>query len=225
MAGLAGFKAGYEGSRLALKNNEMYIANLKQGLQGVPRTVLATLAAAALEMAVKETVHDSSRFAANWDLGGSGQGPALRRDPSPKEYGETTDSAGTIGHRGSKGAARARVLAAKANYYGYTSGANGVPRVNPEGRLASWIGIVQHRTTQTAPPRTIPRVELFNPFTSSSHARLSGSGHSYAFYALEGDLKSKLLGGGGADIAERVGRAVIPMEILRIRNMLTGKGK
>jgi hypothetical protein len=220
MAGLAGFKAGKEGVQLAMRNNEMYLANLKQGLNGVPRTLLATLAAASLEMAVKKTIHDSSRFAANWDLAGSGTGPALRLQPSPKEYEETTETAGKIGKRGSKGAERKRVLDAKASYYGYTAGSNGIPRVHPEGRLASWIGIVQNRTTTMAPPKTIPRVELFNPFTSAGQSRLDGAGNSYAYNALGGDGKSALLGGGTAEIAQRVGNAVIPMEILRIRRLL-----
>lgn len=223
MAGLAGFKGGKEGIQLALKNNEMYIANLKQGLQGVPRAVLATLAAASLEMAIKETKHDSSRFAANWDLGFSSQGPALRPQPAPEKYEGATESAGSIGKRGAKGGKRKAVLAAKANYYGYKPGANGIPLVNPEGRLASWIGIVQNRTTTTAPPRTIPRVELFNPFTSASYFRPDGFGRSYAKNALTSG-KSRLLAG-AADVSQRIGSAVIPMEILRIRKMLTGKGK
>lgn len=223
MAGLGGFKGGKEGVELAMKNNAMYIANLKQGLQGVPRTVLATLAAAALEMAVKNTVHDSSRFAANWDLGFSSQGPALRAQPAPRDYGDSTDSSGTIGKKGSKGAHRDAVLAAKASYYGYSSG--GIPKVSPEGRLASWIGIVAGRTTTTAPPRTIPRVELFNPFTSADLTRPDGAGRSYAYNALKGSAKSRLLAG-AADLSLRIGSAVIPMEILRIRKMLIeGKRK
>lgn len=220
MAGLAGFKAGKEGVQLALKNNEMYIANLKQGLQGVPRAVLATLAAASLEMAVKKTLHDSSRFAANWDLGFSSQGPALRAQAAPRDYGDSTDSAGTIGKKGSAGQRRKAVLGAKATYYGYTPGANGIPTVSPEGRLASWLGIVQSRSTTTAPPRTIPRVELFNPFTSSDYARPDGKGRTYAYNALDGDGKSALLAGATA-LVDRVGKAVIPMEILRIRKLLT----
>jgi hypothetical protein len=219
MAGLAGFKGGKEGVELAMKNNAMYIANLKQGLQGVPRTVLATLAAAALEMAVKKTIHDSSRFAANWDLGFSSQGPALRAQAAPRDYGESTDSAGTIGEKGSKGSRRRAVLAAKAMYYGYSPGANGIPKVNQEGRLASWLGIVVNRSATTAPPRTIPRIELFNPFTSADYTRPDGKGRSYAANALK-DGKPQL-----PDMVQRIGSAVIPMEILRIRKMLTGKGK
>ena len=221
MAGLAGFKGGKTGIELAIRNNEMYIANLKQGLQGVPRTVLATLAAASLEMAVKKTLHDSSRFAANWDLGFSSQGPALRQQPAPAGYEEATDSAGTIGKKGSAGARRRAVLDAKASYYGYTSGANGIPVVSPEGRLASWIGIVQNRSTTTAPPRTIPRVELYNPFTSALYSRRDGEGRTYAYNALDGDKKSALLAG-ATQLADRVGKALIPMEILRIRKLLLG---
>ena len=151
MAGLAGFKAGKEGVQLAMRNNEMYLANLKQGLNGVPRTLLATLAAASLEMAVKKTIHDSSRFAANWDLAGSGTGPALRLQPSPKEYEETTETAGKIGKRGSKGAERKRVLDAKASYYGYTAGSNGIPRVT---RKAAWrAGSASCKTARPRWPR------------------------------------------------------------------------
>jgi hypothetical protein len=221
MAGLAGFKSGEAGVKLAMKNNGQYIANLKQGLQGVPRTVLATLAAASLEMAVKNTKHDSSRFAANWDLGFSSQGPALRTKPAPLHYGETTESAGTIGKRKESGAHRKSVLAAKATYYGYSSGANGIPNVHPEGRLASWIGMVANRTAGMAPPRTIPRVELYNPFTGGG--RKDGGpahdGNSYAYNALKGGGKSALLAG-AADVSQKIGNALIPMEILRIRKML-----
>lgn len=212
--GLAGFKNGKEGVQLALKNNEMYIANLKIGLQGIPRTLLATLAAASIEMAVKKTIHDSSRFAANWELGFSSQGPPIRLQPDPAKYEGSTESSGTIGKRKSKGAMRKRVLAAKASYYGYKSGANGIPVVDPQGRLASWIGIVLGRTTTTAPPRTIPRVELFNPFTSATYTRPDGHGRSYAANALF-DKKVLLPG-----MEQRIGAAVIPMEILRIRQLL-----
>jgi hypothetical protein len=217
MAGIGGFKGGAAGVKLALKNNEMYIANLKAGLKDVPRNVLGALAASALEMAIKETKHDSSRFAANWDISVGGVG--LRGNMAQRDYGESGERFGSIGEKNSKGDHYNAVQKAKSLYYGYTTGPEvGVNLLTPNGML--WDALKMGRKAGVgSPPGAIPRVELFNPITSADYGRPDGAGHTYAFNALKGGGQSQMMAG-AQSVADRVGNAMVPMEILRITKML-----
>lgn len=203
MAGLAGYKAGYIGKVLQIsKKNQMYVANLKAGLSGIPRRAQAALSAAVLDYAIENTHHDSSRFAANWDLAIGGSG--MRTHYAPEEYGRTipgTDE--TIGFRGDSGSVKARVRRAKALYYGYIPSTEpGKIQLVPNGRL--WeLYRLSHVATTTSPPPTPPRSELFNPYTRI---------HTYVGNALPLKEGSTIPPG----VAQYIGNAAIASEILRL---------
>jgi hypothetical protein len=167
----------------AMRNNELFAMNLKQGLEAIPKKVLGVLAATALDRSIRKTKHDSSRAAANWDLSIGGTG--IRQALSPSSYKQSGDSWGDIGERYDAGDYENFVLAAKALFYGY--GEPGVTArgsesvfLEPEkgGRLASSLRIGQSGEA--------PSVYLFNPVMTMANARMDKAGHTYAYNAFFG---------------------------------------
>jgi hypothetical protein len=209
----SGSLSGKRGIELALKNNEMYIANLKAGLYGMPNRVLAALAASALDMAIDKTKHDSSRFAANWNLSISGRQMFATMDPS--EYNQHGTSYGSVGKKRSGGSHKEAVLVAKSVYWGYTRGANNLCTVSEGGRLFTELGLA--RRTVTSGPPVNRKVELYNPVTSSDFSRIDGFGNTYAKNALTSMGPAVFM---SAATAQRIGSAVIPLEIQRITQEL-----
>ena len=217
MAGVAGFKAGYAGLKLAQKKNEMLAANLKASMHGMPKRALGIFAASVLDMAIKETLHDSSRFAANWELSFGTNN--LREKVFPFEYGQTTPSAGTIGSRESGGAARDAVTGAKQVYYGYSpANSTGISIVNEGGRIYEWLNLGGNWLKRTLSPA--PKVQLYNPLLRGDAMWKDGGGHSYAFNALKGIEGGGALFAGADEMTQRVGNAVVLMEILRLQNIV-----
>ena len=84
----------------AEKHNQMFMANLKIAMAALPKYVLGTYAATLLDTAVRETKHDSGRFAANWNLALDGQMPTVM--PDPLEYGQSGEKYGSIGFKNDK---------------------------------------------------------------------------------------------------------------------------
>lgn len=166
----------------AMRNNELFAMNLKQGLEAIPKKVLGVLAATALDRAIRKTKHDSSRAAANWDLSIGGAG--IRQALSPSSYKQSGGSWGDIGERYDAGSFEATVLGAKAMFYGYgEAGAGGGGEsvfLEPEkgGRIASSLRIGQSGEA--------PSVYLFNPVMSMANARMDKSGRTYAYHAFFG---------------------------------------
>jgi hypothetical protein len=217
MAGVGGFKAGYAGLKLAQKNNEMFAANLKQSMRGMPKRALGIFSATVLDMAVRETLHDSSRFAANWELSFGSHN--LREQVSPSEYGETTPSAGTIAGRKAGGSAKAGVLEAKSVYYGYSaSNVAGLKKVDEGGRIYEWLNLGGNWLTRMLTPA--PKVQLYNPLMRGDKMWVDGAGNSYPFNALKGDQAGGVLFVGADEMTQRVGNAVVQMEILRLQAMV-----
>lgn len=197
----------------AMRNNELFAMNLKQGLEAIPKKVLGVLAATALDRSIRKTKHDSSRAAANWDLSIGGYG--LRQDLSPSSYKQSGASWGSIGERYDAGAFEATVLGAKALFYGYgESGKGGAGEsvfLEPEkgGRLASSLRIGQSGEA--------PSVYLFNPVMSMANARMDKSGHTYAYNAFFGSEA-------GPDVAQStvqlVGNGYVPYLVKQINQQV-----
>ena len=213
LKGGSSISGGKRGIELALKNNEMYIANLKAGLYGMPNRVLAALAASALDMAIDKTKHDSSRFAANWNLSISGRQMFATMNPS--EYLQHGTSYGSVGKKRSGGSYKKAVRTAKSVYWGYTIG-DSLCTVNEGGRLFTELGLGK-KVGGASPPPVNRKVELYNPVTSSDFSRIDGLGNSYAKNALSGPGGTTFM---SAATAQRIGNAVIPLEIKRISQEL-----
>jgi hypothetical protein len=185
--GLGGYKNRKFGTEYAAKHNEIVAINLKSAMFAVPKYLLGGYAATALNLAIKHTKHDSSRFAANWNLA-VGNGP-LHNDgnPDPLEYREEGASYGAIGEKESKGANRLAVQMAKRMYYGYTNSAKGSDMMKlTKGRLAEALyphakDEVKKTKGQTSSLSGMklsfwqkvgiaPRVYLYNPFMRPDYA-------------------------------------------------------
>lgn len=217
MAGVGGFKAGYAGLKLAQKKNEMLAANLKASMHGMPKRVLGIFSASVLDMAIKETLHDSSRFAANWELSFGTNN--LREKVFPSEYGQTTPSAGTIGSRDAGGAERDAVTGAKRVYYGYSkANSAGISMIDEGGRIYEWLNLGGSGLKRTLTPT--PKVQLYNPLMRGDKMWPDGGGHSYPFNALKGIEGGRALLPGADEMTQRVGNAVVQMEILRLQNIV-----
>ena len=179
--GPGGYKRGKFGTEYAAKHNEIVAMNLKSSLLAIPRYLLGGYAATALNLAIKHTKHDSSRFAANWNLA-VGNGP-LHNDgnPDPLEYREEGASYGAIGEKGSKGANRLAVQMSKRMYYGYTKSAAGNDMMKlTKGKLAEALypkagGAVSKEKGQSSSLSGVrlgfmqkmnvpPKIYLYNPF-------------------------------------------------------------
>lgn len=218
--GAGGFSA--EQLRKISRDNTFLAANLSDAVRGLGRKALAALAATALHEVIDYTKHDSSRFAANWDLAFNRDG--YRDAMQPWRYGEAP-----AGQRDDKGANKQATQAAKHVYYGYFKHPSGAFLPLPGGYLWDRVGLGGQVGTPVGGGTgrrqlgALPRVELFNPLIGMTRQRLDGSGHSYAFNALYGEA------GGDMTMAEErvaqlVGEGYLPTLVKDIADQVrTGK--
>jgi hypothetical protein len=182
--GPAGFKRGQFGKVAAAnKHNLIVTANLKAVLSAVPKYLLGGFAATALDTAIRNTKHDSSRFAANWNLSIGNVPPPSEGKPDPSAYAQTGESYGTIGERDAKGSHAMPVRMAKRRYYGYTNAAKGSDLMKlTKGRLAAALypraGSLVTSAKKSGPSTNLsgtklsadqgagtpPTIYLYNPF-------------------------------------------------------------
>ena len=142
----------------AEKRNKKYLLNVRKGLDDLSKNLLATLAANALNHAITAapagpTVHDSSRFAANWDL--SLKAGAIRVAIDPAKYLQAGESYGAVGKKGDGGKYKDAVKSAKAAFYGYTASSHGHVEVIVGGRIHAALGVGKAGAA--------PSVYLYNP--------------------------------------------------------------
>lgn len=168
----------------AIRNNELFAMNLKQGLDAVPKKVLGVFSVTALDRAIRKTRHDSSRAAANWDLSVGGHG--FREALSPARYGESGSSWGAIGERYDAGAYEAAVLGAKALFYGYGEAASGLGGGEPIFLEPEKGGFISS-SLRLGQSGEAPTVYLFNPVMSMANARMDRAGRTYAYRAFSGE--------------------------------------
>lgn len=179
--GFGGYKHLKFGKAYAAEHNEIVATNLKAAMYFMPKYLLGGYAATALNLAIKHTKHDSSRFAANWNLA-VGSGPLPNNgDPDPLKYRQQGKSYGSIGEKGSAGANRLAVQMSKRMYYGYTNSAAGNDMMKlTKGRLAEALypkagGAVSKEKGQSSSLSGVklgflqkmgapPKIYLYNPF-------------------------------------------------------------
>jgi hypothetical protein len=188
----------------AIRNhNAAFIAQVSAGLNRLPAELLAVYAVNVLELAVSKAVtkHDSSRFAANFDL--MFDRDSYRAHLQPSQYGDH------IGEKGDKGAYFLAVLMAKRRHYGYKKNRSGFLAFDKKGMIAYKLRLPEsqplggpNQGTGYAKGKTIPTVELFNPIMSKTQRRASSwfpkrrdeswnrKGKTYAENALVGGEES-----------------------------------
>jgi hypothetical protein len=210
--GPGGFSA--EELRRISKGNTFFAANLSDAVRGLGRKALAAMAATALHEVIAYTKHDSSRFAANWDLAFNRDG--YRDVMQPWKYGEAP-----AGQRDDKGANKQATQAAKHVYYGYFKHPSGAFIPLPGGYLWDKVGLGGQVGTPIGGGTgrrqlgALPRVELFNPLISMNRQRPDGFGHSYAYNALHGDLSEA-----EEKVAQIVGSGYLPSIIKDIADQV-----
>lgn len=212
------------------RNNAAYAADLTSIVRGLGRKVLGALAVTALERAIQTTYHDSSRFAANWDL-------AVNRDIYregaksliPHAYGQAP-----AGQRGDRGANRKAVYQAKAAFYGYRNAGRMVREPVPDGYFWEKLGLhgqvgrpmgaggVAKPTLNNFQLGAVPRVELFNPIMSAMQGRHDGFGRTYAHNALKTVSRIK---GEVQEAGFAVGSGYLPILIKRAKSELATNAK
>jgi hypothetical protein len=203
-AGVGGYKTGKFAQIVAAtkQHNQIVSANLKLSMASVPKFLLGAYAATALDTAVRLTKHDSSRFAANWNLSVGKQGPLNDGNPDPIKYNESGESFGTIGTKGDAKRFFIRVLTAKRMYYGYTNQTKGSSYMMlTKGRLAEALfpragdkvqyakngrSLANVKLTADEMAGEAPAIYLYNAFMrpDSINSRLDGAGRSYPENAL-----------------------------------------
>lgn len=208
--GIGGYKRGHSPASAkvayAARHNQIVAANLKLGMEAVPKYLLGAYAATVLDQAIRHTVHDSSRFAANWNLSVGDSSPLNNGNPDPYHYNESGESYGTIGTKGEKGRFRLAVTMAKRMYYGYKKDSSGHMTLT-KGRLAEALfpraAAAVQRTAKTSSSLsgislgwrdkagTPPKIFLYNAFMRPNMLRRSGwtpeqraTGRSYPQNAL-----------------------------------------
>ena len=163
-----------------MEKNSVYLKSLTVMLKGLGKEVLATGAAVMLDTAVRQspesgdTVVDSGRAIANWDLmiGGTTKRKGAKDELSPpksvsrsgkSEYASTDAEAAAagLGQKGSQGdPAIVRVPKQKAAAYGYTI-ENGIATVAPGSWIYEKVGV--GRTVLDTKGAQTVAVHLFNP--------------------------------------------------------------
>jgi hypothetical protein len=137
------------------KNNVAVIANLRKVVDGVAKKAYGEFCASVLDSVIRETVKDSGRAAANWNL--SFFSSVIPPGLDPKDYGQTYNGGpGAVGYRDDKkngGIAAAAVAGYKAFYYGYES-AGGTVTLSNSGLISQRLGIGK--------PGRPPTVHLYN---------------------------------------------------------------
>ena len=155
--------------QVIFRQNRMYVANLKKYLNTVSKKLYAEGVALTLDRVVRETVKDSGRAAANWNISFGSVGATASWDP--EHYGQAfNNGAGSVGQRGDKG--QAPIAAYKAYHYGYISDGNSVT-VIPHGRI--------HQAIKPGVGGAAPAATIYNPIFSSEYA-------NYAKNAFKADL-------------------------------------
>ena len=200
----------------AEKHNQMFMANLKIAMAALPKYVLGTYAATLLDTAVRETKHDSGRFAANWNLALDGQMPTVM--PDPLKYGQSGEKYGSIGFKNDK-RFRIAVLMAKRTYYGYRKGAGGYMALT-KGRLANAIYPHGGGVPGSDMSGSAGRILLYNPFMKPDQRKASwwplrhpaslsrtdrygNPAKGYAYYAMSKGADRALAGPMGSGILQR----------------------
>jgi hypothetical protein len=137
----------------------MYVANLKKYLNTVSKKLYAEGIALTLDRVVRETIKDSGRAAANWNISFGSVGATASWDP--ENYGQAfNNGAGSVGQRGDKG--QAPIASYKAYHYGYTSDGNSVT-VIPHGRI--------HQAIKPGVGGAAPAAIIYNPIFSGESER------------------------------------------------------
>lgn len=97
-------------------HNQAFADSLKAKMTGYAKLIQAEVAVIALDNAIRKTVKDSGRAAANWNLSfGTG---AVPEQLDPSRYLQTGHSYGTIGKRNSRVDGES-IRDAKGSHYGY----------------------------------------------------------------------------------------------------------
>lgn len=184
--------------REAIKKNETFFFRLTKAFDFLGKDVLATAAAASLEVAMRETLHDSARASANWDINVRNANPYGRKPDQldPKDY---EDSKYGVGKRGDREKGRASTNAAtvaskKRQKYGYTIRGSANVDVKPGGWLYDTIGVGKIGTAG---------VHLFNPIMTMI-PRYSYNAFQATITEIEG--KAKIEGANAASV--RVGKFI-----------------
>lgn len=194
----------------AEKHNQMFMANLKIAMAALPKYVLGTYAATLLDTAVRETKHDSGRFAANWNLALDGQMPTVM--PDPLEYGQSGEKYGSIGFKNDK-RFRIAVLMAKRTYYGYRKGAGGYMALT-KGKLATALYPHGGGAPGSDMSGSAGRILLYNPFMKPDQRKaswwpktypdsLKRKGKGYAYYAMSKGEERLSAGPMGSGVIQR----------------------
>lgn len=156
-----------KGVTATIRENEMYIHNLKQYLYGIPKKAAGVVAATMLHKAMdrEKTVHDSSRAAANWNL-------VFGSSPPPAEWDPKVYNQHPIGDRGDNGKNAAAVMEYKQGYYGY----------HWDGKFATpKEGGKIHSALRVGKGGSLPQIHLYNPiFTAQSDYTKNAWGESNA---------------------------------------------
>lgn len=159
--------------QVIFRQNRMYVANLKKYLNTVSKKLYAEGVALTLDRVVRETIKDSGRAAANWNISFGSVGATVAWDP--EHYGQAfNNGAGSVGQRGDKGASppSSDIPSYKAYHYGYISDGNSVT-VIPHGRI--------HQAIKPGAGGAAPAATIYNPIFSSEYA-------NYAKNAFKADL-------------------------------------
>ena len=97
-------------------HNQAFADSLKAKMTGYAKLIQSEIVAIALDNAIWNTVKDSGRAAANWNLSfGTG---AVPDQLNPSKYNQTGQSYGTIGKRNSRVDGES-IRDAKGSHYGY----------------------------------------------------------------------------------------------------------
>ena len=146
-------RVGRQGLEVQLKKNRQYIENLKKVIGAVGKKAYGEFVASVLDNVVRETVKDSGRAAANWNL--SFGSVAMTASWDPKAYKQTYNGVASIGDRGDKGSGASEAIAYyKGFHYGYSEYKREM-ELKKDGRIYQALKIGQ--------PGTPPTIYLYNP--------------------------------------------------------------
>lgn len=182
-------RVGSAGLEVTFKQNRQYIENLKKVVGAVSKKAYGEFIANALHRVVVETVKDSGRAAANWNV--SFGGVMMTQAWDPEKYGQAYNGGpGSIGDRGDKGSGPAsQVPYYKGFHYGYTVGRDGVQLV-PNDKIYRALKIGEAGT----PPAAYIYNPIFDPkfFRYANNAFKSGLSDSSVTVELDSKVAGSL---------------------------------
>ena len=186
---------GAGGLEVQFKKNRLYIENLKKVIGAVGKKVYGEYIAEALHRAVTETVKDSGRAAANWNISFGSAPMTAGMDPS--KYGQAfNEGAGHVGQRGDRkevrGSKTPPIAQYKGFYYGYRFDEAGTSLIK-DGRIHQTLGIGRSGTPPTA--------FLYNPIYSPELA-------PYAKNAFLAKFSESSMSGAAAEINAKIPKIV-----------------